>query len=268
MSKFCFTTFSLQNLTLAQAVALAQCKNLSGIELRGRGHISPDSSADEVRSARHMLEDAGLEVACITAYMRFAQVSEAAEREQVSDVARYAELCAKLGAKNIRAFMGPFPEEADPERVRACAVTGLNWAAEAIRGSGVRLLIETHDSVKNGALLKPFLEQSPDEIGALLDIIHPYDMGEHIDDTLALIGPRIHHVHIKDICATVPGGRVYCRIGEGVVPVADTVRAMNAFEFDGYYCLEWEKSAPETGGVSFDEQLESFITFMRLEDKR
>ena len=268
MSKFCFTTFSLQNLTLAQAVALSQCKNLSGIELRGRGHISPDSSADEVRSARHMLEDAGLEVACITAYMRFAQVSEAAEREQVSDVARYAELCAKLGAKNIRAFMGTFPEEADPERVRACAVTGLNWAAEAIRGSGVRLLIETHDSVKNGALLKPFLEQSPDEIGALLDIIHPYDMGERIDDTLALIGPRIHHVHIKDICATVPGGRVYCRIGEGVVPVTDTVRAMNAFEFDGYYCLEWEKSAPETGGVSFDEQRESFITFMRLEDKR
>ena len=213
MSKFCFTTFSLQNLTLAQAVALAQCKNLDGIELRGRGHISPHSSADEVCRARHMIEDAGLEVACITAYMRFAQVSEAAEREQVSDVARYAELCVKLGAKNIRAFMGPFPEDVDPERVRACAVTGLNWAAEAIRGSGVRLLIETHDSVKSGALLKPFLEQSPDEIGALLDIIHPYDMGECIGDTLALIGPRIHHVHIKDIRATVPGGRVYCRIG-------------------------------------------------------
>ena len=92
-------------------------------------------------------------------------------------------------------------------------------------------------------------------------------MGEGIGDTLALIGPRIHHVHIKDIRATVPGGRAYCRIGEGVVPVADTVRAMNAFGFDGYYCLEWEKSALETGGVSFDEQLESFITFMRLEDK-
>lgn len=265
--KSCFTTFSLQELTLRECIDLAVDKGLRGIELRGKSevHISPCCSGSYIRDARRMLNDVGLETACVTGYMRFAQPDIAAERTQALEAARYAQLCMQLGAPAIRAFMGPWPEGVEKQRVTENAIAGLCMAAEAVRGSGVRLLIETHDSAKSGALLNPILAHVPDEVGVLLDIIHPYDMGEDIDDTLTLIGARIHHVHIKDISATVAGGRVYCRIGEGLLPVQKTVRALKAFGYDGYYCLEWEKSAAGTPGVAFDEQLDSFISLMKQE---
>ena len=143
------------------------------------------------------------------------------------------------------------------------AIEGLQYASKRLENSPVRLVIETHDSAKDGRTLARLLKDVPSNIGVLLDIIHPWDMGEEIGKTWEMIGERIYHVHIKDISRTLENGRIYCPIGQGILPVESTVRWLEGRGYQGFYSLEWEKSALEGQGVGFEEQLDSFVSFMR-----
>lgn len=265
--KTCFTSFSRQEWTLRECADRAVKEGFHGLEIRGKDccHISPDSPEGYIRDAAAMLSDCGLFVPCVTGYTRFAQPDMQSMHAQVETVKRYAELCVRLGAPGIRSFMGAWPEGMELARAQEMTIRGLQLAAEALAGSGVRLLLETHDSVKSGAILAPLLEQVGDEVGVLLDIAHPYDAGECVGRTLELIGSRIHHVHIKDFTHRVNGVPVYCEIGKGVLPVRETVRSLRQAGYEAYFCLEWEKGVPEAGSISFDEQLASFKRVMEEE---
>ncbi len=263
--KLSYTTLSVQERTLKEAIAVAVSAGLDGIELRGRGeaHLSPESSASYRAEALRMLRDSGLAVPCLTAYTRFMQKDAASALAEAESLRAYFDLAETIGARNIRTFLGAAPDGASRETALAAAAEGLNRAAEYIGGRDIRLLIETHDSAKSGAALAPLLATVDRRVGVLLDIIHPFDEGEPIARTLETVGDRIFHVHIKDIHKTVPGGRRYSPIGQGVLPVRETVRALRRFGYGGFYSLEWEKSAPGTDGVSFEAQLESFTAFFR-----
>lgn len=264
--KSCFTTFSLPEMTLREAVDLAVREGFPGLEIRGRGQIAPDSPEAVIADAARMLGDAGLEVPCVTGYAKFAQADRAGARAQAEEIARCAELAARLGAANVRAFMGAFPEGVEAGCVYDAIHEGLAYAAQAVHGSGVRILIETHDSMESGRQLAPVLAALPDDIGVLLDIAHPYAAGETVEETVRLVGSRIHHVHIKDYTLRTAEGFCYCEIGKGVLPVRETLRAMEAAGYTGYYCLEWEKSAEGLGGATFMEQMRSFQKVMKEED--
>ncbi len=263
--KLCYTTLAVQDKTLEQAIAIAKAHHLEGIELRGRDncHISPDSSKEYIQAARGLIEENSLQIPCITAYTRFATNSMAETMAQIETLKGYIALCQTMKAGTIRTFMGAYPEGFSRSEIEKRIVDGLVLAQEAIGNSGVRLAIETHDSMQSGAQLAPILAKTDERIGVLLDIIHPYDMGEPMEETLALIGKRIYHVHIKDITSTVPGGRIYCSIGEGLLDVKSRVVALNAFGYDGFYSLEWEKSALGFEGISFKNQLNGFTPFIR-----
>ncbi len=263
--KLSYTTLSVQDKTIQQAVAIARSYQLDGIELRGQGdvHVSPQSSPAHIQQVKTCVKEAGLTIPCLTAYTKFAQATMAQEREQADCIKAYAELALEIGAATIRTFMGAFPADCDERQIRENIIAGLNLAAEVIGDTPVKLVIETHDSMRSGAQLAPILDQVSPKVGVLLDIIHPWDLGEPIEKTWELIGSRIYHVHIKDISATVPGGRVYSPIGAGLLPVERIVKYLMARGYDGFFSLEWEKSAPGHEGVSFEEQLESFVRFMR-----
>lgn len=263
--KSCFTTFSLQNMTLREAIDLAVREGFPGLEIRGRGQIAPDSPESAVAGARRMLADAGLEAPCVTGYAKFAQADLAGAKAQAEEIARCAGLAERLGAQNVRAFMGVFPEGVPEGRVYDAMYEGLLRAAQAVHGSGVRVLIETHDSMESGRRLAPVLAALPDDIGVLLDIAHPYAAGEAVGETVRLVGSRVHHVHIKDYDLRTAEGLRYCEIGKGVLPVRETIRAMEAAGYRGYYCLEWERSAPGLGGATFMEQLRSFQRVIKEE---
>ena len=62
---------------------------------------------------------------------------------------------------------------------------------------------------------------------------------------------------------------MYSRIGEGIIPVRRIVRRLLSQGYDGFFSLEWEKSAAGYNGVSFEDQMESFVEFMRgMEDEK
>jgi len=45
--------------------------------------------------------------------------------------------------------------------------------------------------------------------------------------------------------------------------VKQIVTYLNQKGYQGFYSLEWEQSADPAEGIGFEEQMESFISFMR-----
>lgn len=263
--KLSYTTLSVPDKSMERAVAIAVGQGLDGIELRGRDriHISPSCDFSYVFYGKKLIEEHELAIPCLTAYTRFRQPSLKAVYQEVEELKPMIALAEYLGAHTVRVFMGAVPEGLEPEISDKIAREGLIHAAKVFAGSPVKLAIETHDSAKDGKTLAQLLTGVPEQMGILLDIIHPWDMGESIEETWQLVGRRIYHVHIKDITKTVAGGRIYSNIGAGILPVKQIVTYLNQKGYQGFYSLEWEQSADPAEGIGFEEQMESFISFMR-----
>jgi sugar phosphate isomerase/epimerase len=106
---------------------------------------------------------------------------------------------------------------------------------------GVATVLETHDDFAAGATVAATLARvSSPFVGALWDTHHPYRMGESTAETMALLGDRLRHVHIKDSRRRGDGWDLVL-LGEGEVPVAEILHAIQASGYDGWYCVEWEK---------------------------
>ncbi len=262
--KCSYTTFSVMEKSLEEAIEIAVQYGLDGIELRGKEqiHISPECTFSYVSRAREKIRQKGLAVPCLTAYTKFRQETGEASRRQVDALMDMVSLGEYLEAGCIRVFLGEIPEGMSGKDSDAVVREGLFYAAEKLKDRRMKLAIETHDSGKSGKLLAPLLAGMPPSIGVLLDIIHPWEEGEAIAQTWAAVGDRIMHVHIKDAAKLSGTERIYCRIGEGELPVEDTVRWLYRHGYSRFYSLEWEPSAGKEEGVAFEEQLRSFTDLM------
>jgi len=106
------------------------------------------------------------------------------------------------------------------------------------RESEVTLLIKSSgiyaDTVRLRRLLDSF---ACDELAVLWDVHHPYrDFGESGDTTIKNLGDYVRHVHLRD---SDDAGN-YNLIGEGTMPIADIMRALNSVNYDGFISLEWK----------------------------
>jgi sugar phosphate isomerase/epimerase len=158
--------------------------------------------------------------------------------------------------------MGPPAQSISLDNALVIAQQGMIHLCDYLHGRRISVSIETHDSARTGKEMAKILQPIPRQIGVLLDIIHPFSMHESIEQTWEYIGSRINHVHIKDASTVSLGENVYCAIGEGIIPVHKIVSYLLDHMYDGYFSLEWEKSKPGMNGISFENQLESFVTFM------
>jgi sugar phosphate isomerase/epimerase len=123
--------------------------------------------------------------------------------------------------------------------VEQAARTLARIAAEA-QGSGIRLLVETHDAVRRGADLRRLLEtaRAGPEVGAIWDALHPWRAGEDPAATAAALGPWLAELQIKDVAA--PARRRPLVPGTGAVPLPQILAAARATGFTGPVVLEHE----------------------------
>jgi sugar phosphate isomerase/epimerase len=262
--KTSYTTLSVQDVSVFDAIAIAKEKNLAGIELRGKGneHISITSSFEYCHRVKTVLEQENIRVPCLTAYTKLYQPSKEAIDKEIEELLPVLDLAEYLEAQTVRVFMGPLPHSISSHDALLIAQHGMMDLCDAMRGRNISVSIETHDSAKTGQELQRILQPIPNQIGVLLDVIHPFSMQENIEQTWEFIGPRINHVHIKDASIIGLEGTVYCAIGEGIIPVKQIVTFLLDKGYDGYFSLEWEQSRPDINGIRFEDQLDSFVSFM------
>ncbi|MEU8656083.1 sugar phosphate isomerase/epimerase family protein [Actinoplanes philippinensis] len=180
------------------------------------------------RAARAALD--GLRLVGLATYVRLT--------EGAAGLGEHLDLAYDLGAPALRLMPGG---DGDPAPLLGPAATALADAVVAAEGSGVRLLVETHDAFLRGADVRRLLELSGaghTETGAVWDALHPWRAGESPVRTAVELGPWLAEVQVKDVAS--PADRRPLVPGAGTVPNAEVLTLARAAGFTGPVVLEHE----------------------------
>ena len=148
-----------------------------------------------------------------------------------------------IGAPYIRLLGDSRPAPSEDVSLKM-VLSNLMEIADYAKDKGVMPLIETNGFFAKtkslGTLFRK--ELSGENVGILYDIHHPYRFfNENPAYTVDNIAPFVRHVHLKD--SVMDGKKVYYKmIGEGDIPVAETVRILNKAGYRGFYSLEWSSA--------------------------
>jgi sugar phosphate isomerase/epimerase len=243
--KLAFTTLACPGWSLEQAVAAARQYGYEGLELRllDGELLRSDLDIEARRRVRELCTDAGIPIVCVDTSVRIAQPDPTARAEQIRDGLAFLELAAGWDSPLIRVFGGP-PEGADAAAARDAAIECLAPLAERGRALGVAVALETHDAFSGSAIVADVLAPTPaDGAGVLWDTLHPFRVGDTLDQTIANLRGRLLHVHIKDGRRPADGGPNWdlTLLGEGDVPIRDILAALRTIGYDGWLSVEWEK---------------------------
>lgn len=137
----------------------------------------------------------------------------------------------------------------------------LREAAPQARRAGVRLVIELHHKTiaPSVGLAMPLLTHfSPDDVGVIYDVGNMvYEGYEDYRIGLELLGPYLHHVHLKNAAAErgLDGRWNYewARLDDGLVDVGLVLDMLTSFGYDGWVSLEdLSEFADSTAAVRYN----------------
>jgi len=109
----------------------------------------------------------------------------------------YVRIAADMGSPILRTLIdSPGHEPGEPE-----IIDTLRRLAPELRAAGVVLAIENHDRFK-ATTLRRLVECAGSEwIGVCLDTANSLGCGEGLDQVLAVLGPLVVNLHVKDFTA-------------------------------------------------------------------
>ncbi|WP_243795227.1 sugar phosphate isomerase/epimerase [Saccharopolyspora gloriosae] len=232
--KFAVSTLGMPGAPVREAVEVAVEHGCDGLELRSHPdeEVHPSLPVRRAASLRSRIEDAGLVVSCLAGYARVCEPGT--DAPVIAQLRTLIESAALLGAPSVRVFPGGEPGADGPAADRIATVL------PDLAASGVRLLIETHDSHPTGEaavrLAAPFAD--PGRVGVLWDALHPWRSGEPPARTRAVLGEHLGYFQVKDArCAEDP---TPVPPGAGRVPLDECGAALRGWS--GWISLEWEKA--------------------------
>ena len=249
-----FTTLGCPDWTLDEILRHAPAMGFDGVDFRfleGTTNLweRPALSTQLSQSAR-LLADAGLEVPCLSSGVRVCQPTDEKARAAEEELQRMLEIAAGLSAPLLRLFPGN-PEQAPLDAgLLGHMSTRLHRYIALAEGSGVTLVVETHDGCSSGAAIRALLDAAgrPAGAAALWDIHHPLrHCGENPAHTAELLKNDLRYVHWKDArlepdgADALPNKDKLCLPGEGDMPMPDFIRALRSIGYDDYIAFEWEK---------------------------
>lgn len=233
-SKLAFSTLGCPGDAIEKVVEIARATGAGAVELRcfPGEPVSPTSSQADLRIVRNALSDAAVSVVCVASYIEVGALAD-----PIDNLLWHVEAARELSSPFVRVF--GCAESMSGARDRA--VDRLRAGSEAIAGSGVSILLETHDAFLSGAAVADVLQAvgSPN-VGAIWDVVNPWRTGESPRDTLDHLSPWLKHVQLKDIAS--PGELTPVLPGAGTVPLSEILLLLDDAKYDGWLSLEWERA--------------------------
>lgn len=240
-----FTTLACPGWSIQQVAEAALAMGYDAVELRLLDGEVIDPVADRgnlIRAVGHCRER-GLPVCALDTSCRFNIPDRAARATEEESLLRWIDLAASTEVPLLRVFGGAGDPGTPEAEANAWVAESLRRAAPAAQAAAVTVALETHDAFSSARRVAAVLHlvASP-AVAALWDSHHPYRVGECVEEVIALLGPRIAHVHVKD-ARRRPAGDEWdlVPLGEGEVPVAAQLAALRAAGYDGAVAVEWEK---------------------------
>lgn len=227
--KLAFSNLAAPGWTLERCLVAVGEYGYDGLELRlidGKPIDAETISLAVRRSVASALANAGVPLVCLDTSVELTCPFEDSLRAAL-------ELAHDWNAPLVRVFGGPGAHDDIPER--------LEPVLDAAERLGVTVALETHDSFASAAAVASLLRRVPGEsLGALWDFHHPFRMGESPGDVMSALGDRIVLVHVKDARREADGWQLV-PLGEGDVPVTESIDVLRSAGYDGWLSVEWEK---------------------------
>jgi sugar phosphate isomerase/epimerase len=240
--------------SLPQVVATLRQTGVPGVELRlSAGEIAdPTLTRAQRHAVRAKIEAAGIVVTGIASYVKVAASTE--DDVVLGALVAAMDFAADLGAPMIRVFpgasaeRGPYdrvPQLLEPrEEVDSRAARRLNAVAEYASECEVVVGLETHDSHPTGQQIAAILAQVDGPVGAIWDLMHPWRVGERLEDSWTALAPWLSaglgSVQIKD--ANLAESTTPLLVGEGTLPTAEFAELLVRRRYAGPVTLEWERA--------------------------
>lgn len=246
--KLCGHTMGTPKLDIYGAISLFAELGLEGVEVRcaenGQMNLETITDDEVARIADHA-RAADIEVACLTPYYRDFTTPEATE-QTLAGYRRACQIGRALGCGLVRAISSNWPiagmERAD---LFQRAVAGMKRAGDIAADHGVRLAVETHSGqLTFSAAESAEFVQAIDHpaVGVLWDHYWTYVADRvSVADALDLIGPRVIHVHAKNVRFDAEGKRDTVLLDEGEIDWCEVVSGLAGIGYEGFICDEYEK---------------------------
>ena len=249
--KLGFTTLGCPDWSYEMIVARAREYGFDGFEIRGMmgemdllkvPELQPGRRAETLR----MASDAGLEIMMLMTGCKFSSEDAADRQANIDEAKANMDLASAMGIDKIRLYGGRIAPELDRDDAYGWVAESLRTVAEYGASVGVAAAVETHDHFVDTFLVKEIVARVDHPfVKVQWDVHHPWRLfGQTPRQCWDNIGPQVVDTHIKDSYVTdsVADGYLYCLLGEGDVPVPDTLQVLREGGYDGYLTLEWEKA--------------------------
>jgi sugar phosphate isomerase/epimerase len=106
---------------------------------------------------------------------------------------------------------------------------------------GLTVALETHDDFSSAELVAELLRRVETPcFAAVWDLHHPYRVGESPQEVVRALGTRIALVHVKDARRRGDGWELVA-LGDGEVPVRESLGILREAGYEGWLTVEWEK---------------------------
>ncbi len=228
--RFAVSTLGMPGIPVREAASTASAHGCEGLELRVHAseevHLGlPGRAVDDLRS---LLSGQGLAVACLAGYAKVCRPGP--DGPVIGELRALIELAHRIGAPAVRVFPGGDGD----------ARSRIEAVLDDLRDSGVRLLLETHDSRPTGAaaleVVEPFGD--PDLVAVLWDAVHPWRAGEEPAVTREVLGSYLGYFQVKDAVGRDDPTPV--PPGDGAIPLDACGELLRSWS--GWISLEWEKA--------------------------
>jgi sugar phosphate isomerase/epimerase len=246
--KFAFSTLGCPGWNIEQAIEAAKDLGYGAIELRllDGEVIDPAKDVGKVMRAVLLCRACGVEVCALDTSCRLNQHDPYERARQETELRSWIHLAYSVKVPILRVFGGvatsdwlPAPTPAEENTWMAELLSRVAGLAEL---AGITIGLETHDAFHSSKRVANILQQvnSP-QVATVWDICHTYRSGDSVAETLATLDSHIALIHIKDARSKADGSWQLTLMGEGEVPVAELLHALQQRRYAGYVSVEWEK---------------------------
>lgn len=260
-------TLGTPDLSVREALALFARTGCDGAELIWQdGYRSgiPEGASDlQLREIRARATDLDLDVAGLTPYMTGLNSLDAGERSV--DIERFRACIAaarSLDCSRIRVYAGAYLATDRPRRTEMWQrlIESLQVLAERASEAGVILCVENHFNTMTASAAETaqlvHAVGSPN-VGVLYDQANlTFTHHEAPDEAIALQGPLIRHVHVKDLVFVDPAAAFHATavatvdqsernvrsrvVGDGIIDWRGIIAQLTARGYTGYLSVEYE----------------------------
>lgn len=168
--------------------------------------------------------------------------------EKIAKAKENVDLAAYVGAKGIRLFVGAHVKTLSdtPNQDIDGIIHSVNEIAAYAAPLNVEIWLEIHSWFSSGKNMKLILDKVTEKnVKVIWDVIHSVEFCEEPEETMALIGEYITHVHIKDGKKPQDPEQFRWQLtahGEGELPTARVLKLLKDANYQGYLSLEWESA--------------------------